>query len=53
MTVQLKVKKNSARMFECLVTDKKIYCYALENKMPDNIKVKCANKLVASLYGIL
>lgn len=44
-----KSKKNSARMFECLVTDKKIYCYALENKMPDNIKVKCANKLVASL----
>lgn len=42
-------KKNAARMFECLVTDKKIYCYALENKMPDNIKIKCADKLVASL----
>lgn len=43
-----KSKKNSVRMFECLITDKKIYCYALENKMPNNIKIKCANKLITS-----
>lgn len=39
-----KSAKNSARMYECLMTDGNIYNYAVERKMPQEIVYRCKRK---------
>lgn len=44
-----KTSSNEVRMYECLLTDLKIYTYAVDNFVSDTTSIKCLEKVLVSL----